>query len=236
MFKQIASALSVSWTKSCAVLILERDKRKQTIQNLLEDIKRSLDQLPLAAEDIVSLIGQHLACKNSSRLPVLVVAAAYKAASERLGESILRLYSHNAADKQTGSAGDIEITLVGDDDVVTAYEMKLKAVTIVDINVALDKIKAHKKTIQNYIFITTEAVDPDVRAYAAHLYEELGGIEIGILDCVGFVRHFLHLFYRLRTDYLEAYQELVLAEPESAISHTLKEAFLTLRKAVEGAN
>jgi hypothetical protein len=28
---------------------------------------------------------------------------------------------------------------------------------------------------------------------------------------------------------------LVLAEPDSAVSHTLKETFLTLRKAMEGA-
>jgi DNA adenine methylase len=63
----------------------------------------------------------------------------------------------------------------------------------------------------------------------------LGGIEIAILDCLGFLRHFLHLFHRLRTDYVDAYQSLVLAEPESALSHALKEAFLTLRKAAEGA-
>jgi DNA adenine methylase len=60
-------------------------------------------------------------------------------------------------------------------------------------------------------------------------------VEIVVLDCVGFLRHFLHLFHRLRTDFLDAYQELLLAEPDSAVSHALKEAFLTLRKAAEGA-
>jgi hypothetical protein len=34
---------------------------------------------------------------------------------------------------------------------------------------------------------------------------------------------------------LDEYQKLVLEEPDSAVSHTLKEAFLTLRKAMEGA-
>jgi hypothetical protein len=52
---------------------------------------------------------------------------------------------------------------------------------------------------------------------------------------MGFIFHFLHLFHRLRTDFLEEYQKLVLEEPDSAVSHTLKEAFLTLRKAAEGA-
>src|SRR5208337_3161094 len=107
---------------------------------------RTTDKMPLAAEDIINLITQHLACKNSARLPVLVIAAAYKVAAERLGERILHLHSHNAADKQTGASGDIEITLLGDDNVVTAYEMKMKAVSVTDINIALDKIKGHKST------------------------------------------------------------------------------------------
>lgn len=217
------------------LLILERSKREQSIENLLRDIKRTVDRLPLAAENIVNLIAQHFACKNSSRLPVLVVAAAYKVASEKLGERILHLHAHTAADKQTGAAGDVEITLVGDNDVVTAYEMKMKPVTIDDINIALEKISTHKDTIRNYIFVTTEKINPEVREYAAKRYDDTGGIEIAVLNCLGFLRHFLHLFHRLRTDFLDAYQGLVLNEPESAVSHTLKEAFLSLRKAAEGA-
>lgn len=217
------------------LLILERAKREQCIENLLHDLKRTVDRLPLAAENIVNLIGQHLACKNSSRLPVLIVAAAYKVASEKLGERILHLHSHNAADKQTGAAGDVEITLVGDNDVVTAYEMKMKAVTIDDINIALEKISVHKGTIRDYIFVTTDKIDLEVREYAAERYDDTGGIEIAVLNCLEFLRHFLHLFHRLRTAFLDAYQELVLNEPESAVSHTLKEAFLSLRKAAEGA-
>jgi hypothetical protein len=217
------------------LLVLERAKREQCIENLLHDLRRTADRLPLAAEDIVNLIGQHLGCRNSSRLPVLIVAAVYRVASEKLGERILHLHAHNAADKQTGAAGDVEITLVGDNDVVTAYEMKMKAVTVDDINVALEKIAAHKDTIRNYILVTTDKIDPEVREYAAGRYDDTGGIEIAVLDCLGFLRHFLHLFHRLRTAFLEAYQELVINEPDSAVSHTLKEAFLSLRKAAEGA-
>ena len=60
-----------------------------------------------------------------------------------------------------------------------------------------------------------------------------GGIEFAILDCVGFVRHFLHFFHRLRLEFLEHYQQLVLNEPESAVSQPLKEVLLTLRRAHE---
>ena len=51
--------------------------------------------------------------------------------------------------------------------------------------------------------------------------------------CIGFVRHYLHLFHRLRADFLEAYQSLILAEPESSVSQPIKEAFLSMRQAAE---
>ena len=75
--------------------------------------------------------------------------------------------------------------------------------------------------------------DIDVAEYAASLYRDTGGIEFVILDCIGFLRHFLHLFHRLRLNFLEAYQELVLLEPDSAVSQPLKEVFLALRRAAE---
>jgi hypothetical protein len=54
-----------------------------------------------------------------------------------------------------------------------------------------------------------------------------------VLDCISFLRHFLHLFHRLRMDFLETYQQLVLDEPASAVNQSLKEAFLALRQAAE---
>ncbi|MBI4024789.1 MAG: restriction endonuclease, SacI family [Verrucomicrobia bacterium] len=218
--------------ESIRLLILERDQRQKRLKTLLEGLRKDAGELPLSSEDIVNLIEQHLQCKHASRLPVLIVAAAYRAAAERLGEKVLRLNAHNAADKQTGALGDVEITLLGDDKIVTTYEMKDKIVAQGDIDIAIEKI-AQGATIQNFIFITTEAVDPEVRAYATAQYAELGGIEIAILDCIAFLRHFLHLFHRIRMDFLNQYQELVLNEPESGVNQALKEAFLALRKTAE---
>lgn len=141
------------------------------------------------------------------------------------------LYAHTAADKQTGSLGDVEIILEDDDQIVTCYEMKLKAVTINDIRTAIEKFQ-HASSLDNYIFITTDVIDEDVRAYANTIYDECG-IEVAILECLGFIRHFLHLFHRIRMEFLEEYQRLVLQEPESAVSQPLKEAFLALRRAAE---
>jgi len=192
--------------------------------------------LPLSVEDVLNIIGIHLACKRSDRLPVLAIKAAFEALKTRLGERVLNLTAHNAADEQTGAVGDIQITVLGDDKVVTSYEMKNKAVQRGDIDRALQKIAAQGKHVQNYIFISTESVADDIREYARSKYDETGGVEIAILDCIGFLRHFLHLFHRLRKDFLDQYQVIVLRELDSAVSQALKEAFLVLRQAAESAD
>jgi len=211
-----------------------RNERKQRIQALLAGLKPS-EELLLSAEDIVTLIQQHLSCRGSSRLPVLIVAAAYHAAEKHLGERILPLQAHTAADEQTGALGDIEITLMNDDNVITIYEMKMKKVTKLDIDRALQKIETSGKRIDNYIFITTEIIDDDVTEYAKSTYEKTEGIEMVVLNCIGFLRHFLHLFYRLRFHFLEFYQKLLLQEPESSVRQELKEVFLALRQAAESS-
>lgn len=223
------------FAETLRALLLLREENQSRLENLLEALRATEDEgaLPLSAGSIVTLLEQHMASPNSSRLPVLVVAAAYKAAQESLGERVLALESHNAADEQTGALGDVEITLAGDDHVITSYEMKQKRVTVEDVNRALQKVASYPQRIDNYIFITTDLIEESVRTYAAELYARTGGIEFVILDCIGFLRHFLHLFHRLRLQFLEAYQELLLAEPESAVRQELKETFLTLRRAAE---
>ena len=217
------------------LLLIERDSRKQRISTLLTGVGRSIGQAPLSSEDTVLLIEQHLRCKGTSRLPVLIVAAAYEAAKERLGENFLSLTAHNAADEQTGAAGDVQITMLGDDKVVTCYEMKDKAVQRSDIDRALEKVASRGNHVQNYIFITTESARDEVISYARSKYVETGGVEIAILDCIGFLRHFLHLFHRLRKIFLDHYQSMVLQEPDSAVAQGLKEAFLALRQAAENS-
>ena len=196
------------------VLLRLRNDNLARMSALVQALERGEGALPLSSEATVALVSQHLACKNASRLPVLIVAAAYETAGTKLAESLLPLNVHNAADRQTGSLGDVEICLVGSDAVVTAYEMKMKPVTRNDVDHAVTKIARAKVQIDNYLFVTTEAMNPLVAEYAAALYEELGRTEIAVLDCVSFLRHFLHLFHRCRSAFLDAYQNLVLNEPD----------------------
>jgi DNA adenine methylase len=213
-------------------LVIIKDEREHRLESLFASLKASQSDSGLPAESIVNLVQQHLALPKSSRLPVLVVAAAYQAAQNYLGEKCLPLQVHTAADSQTGALGDVQIALKDDDDVVTVYEMKAKRVTQDDIEIAARKIAGAGISIQNYIFITTEAVDDSVKDYASRMHSATG-IEFVILDCIGFLRHFLHLFYRIRMSFLDAYQSLVLFEPDSAVNPAMKEAFLSLRLATE---
>jgi hypothetical protein len=233
---QVARGKAASETvvlETIRLLICQRNEKLARISSLIQSLERSEDALPLSSEAIVNLLSQHLACKNSSRLPVLIVSAAYDVAGRYLSEYFLPLNAHNAADLQTGALGDIEICLIGDNAVVTVYEMKMKKVTKDDIDMAISKIARHRTRINNYIFVTTDTIDIEVLEYAYGFYEETGGTEIAVLDCISFIRHFLHLFHRVRVDFVNSYQSLVLEEPDSAVSQTLKEAFLALRQAAE---
>ena len=221
------------FAETIRVLMKLRTEKLSRIDSLVGALERRDGALPLASEYIVTLIGQHLACKNSSRLPVLIVAAAYETAGEMLAARMLPLMGHNAADSQTGSLGDVEICLVGDDAVVTAYEMKMKRVTRDDIDLAVKKILSSEKRVHNYLFVTTEIIDQEVSDYAAAFYDDLNGTEIAVLDPMDFLRSFVHFFHRFRSEYLDSYQKLVLGEPDSAVGQNLKEAFLSLRLTAE---
>lgn len=179
-------------------LLLIKEENETRMDSLLKNLEHTGD-IPLSSEQIVTILEQHLKSGKASRLPVLMVAAAYNCINEYLKEKIVPLQAHNAADKQTGSLGDVEITLADDDKVVTSYEMKFKQVTEDDIRAALVKIENTK--IDNYIFITTEPIEKGLEKYASSLYVETGGIEFVILDCLGFIRHFLHLFHRIRINF-----------------------------------
>ena len=213
------------------ILITVKNENAKRLKTLMSGLKTSKDKSHLSVEEIINLLIQHLACKKSSRLSVLIIAAAYKSAEKYLKQKVLSLKHHNAADKQTKTFGDVEITLADDNNVVTCYEMKTKKVIENDIHVTLEKIKK-SSYMNNYIFITTEPINENVMEVAKTSYD-LTGVEVAILDCIAFIRHFLHIFHRIRMDFLNEYQKLVLNEPASAVSQELKEVFIALRKSSE---
>ena len=215
-------------------LVVFGNEKRQRLALLLQAVAQGAEagNVPLSSEEIINLVESHLKLPGASRLPVLVIAAAYEAGGAGLGEQARVLESHNAADKQTGAIGDLEVTLTGDDQTITGYEMKTRRVTKDDIDLAVQKAVT-RGGLQNYVFITTETIDRDVYEYAVQMYEKTNGLEVIVLDCMDFLRYFLHLFHRRRSDFLDAYQRLVLAQSDSSVGSPLKEAWLALRQAAE---
>jgi hypothetical protein len=243
-------------TDTIRILLIVREAQVRRIDEAKEELSRAAKGvLPLSSEAIIGLIEQHLKSKNASRLPVLVVAAAYNAVSDKLQERVLPLKGHVTADKQTGALGDVEVCLIGDNQrcrhaeqqviangdvevcligdnqAVTVYEMKSRRVTKDDLDAGLQKLTRAKSRVDNYVFITTDRIDVEVQEYALEMYESTGGTEFAVLDCLGFLRHFLHLFHRRRARFLDHYQDLVLSAPVSDVNQPLKEAFLALHQA-----
>jgi len=217
-------------------LINKKKEKNDKLKQMLEELKKNNNYEIPSSEDIVNLLEQHLKCKNSSRLPVLIITAAYEAVENKIGEKALPLKHHNAADSQTGAIGDVEITLINDDNVVTCYEMKKdKYITKKDITNAIKKVAKSQYKIDNYIFITNVDVEKEIQDYAKSLYSK-SGVEFAILDCIGFVRHYLHFFHRHRAIFLDKYHELIFSEPDSSVSDDLKKAFIYLRKIAETKN
>lgn len=214
------------------ILIIKRDEQRTRMDSLLANLKQS-DLSQLTVEAIVDIVEQHLDQPNSSRLPVLAFQAIYQTIESQLNEQVVPLQPHTAADSQTRSLGDIEVALKDTDQVITVYEMKSRKLTRGDVSQALNKLAKGTQSAQQYLFVTTFPVSEDVKEQISDLNERRLGTEFAALDCVAFVRYFLHLFYQVRLKFLSNYQDLVLSEPDSGVRQPLKELFLSLRQAAE---
>lgn len=187
----------------------------------------------LSTEDVLTLIEQHLRSKRASRLPVLVVAALYHTLGALAGEQALTLGAHNAADARTGALGDIEVELLtAPGRPATVYEVKARPVTLGDVQHAARKVTAAATPPENYLLVTNHPIEREVADHARTLHEATG-TEFALLAALSFARHLLHFFHRQRLTFLNAYQELLLAEPDSAVRPELKTAWLALRRSAE---
>jgi hypothetical protein len=211
-------------------LLLVKNERQQQIGSLIQRIKDQ--KVNLSADSIIQILNQHLQSKRSSRLPVLLVTAAYDVARDYLHKHPKPLQPHTAADIRAGTLGDLEIEFSTHQRLAVVYEMKTRRITINDLERAAQKVAGSTIQIDQYVFITTAPIDASIHGHAAYLSKQIG-IEFMVFDCIQFLKHFIHLFYELRMAFLDRYEQLLLQEPESAVSHELKQKFLELRAAAQ---
>lgn len=103
--------------------------------------------------------------KGASRLPVLALHAIYSVMVPELrryaGKTVLALNEHSAADSQTGSIGDIEVS---DDETLEIFEaVEVKHnLTITEAIAADVQLKVMDKAITRYYILTTHSnCEPD---------------------------------------------------------------------------
>jgi hypothetical protein len=70
-------------------LPIYRNEQQQRIEALVATLNTAKNAVPLSSENIVNLIEKHMSLKGTSRLSVLVVAAAYQSTEEFVGERVL---------------------------------------------------------------------------------------------------------------------------------------------------
>lgn len=103
--------------------------------------------------------------KGASRLPVLALHAIYSVMVPELrryaGKTVVALNAHSAADSQTGSIGDIEVSDDTTGEIFEAVEVK-HTLPIVEAIAADVQLKVMDKSISRYYILTTHSnCEPD---------------------------------------------------------------------------
>jgi len=106
--------------------------------------------------------------RGASRLPVLALHAIYSVMVPELkryvGRTVKPLNEHSAADSQTGSLGDIEVSNDGNNEIFEAVEVK-HGLPITEAIAADVQEKVMDKNVERYYILTTSAqCEPDIGA------------------------------------------------------------------------
>lgn len=197
------------------------------IRSLLDRLSTLRGDTGLGTPSIVTLVVGHASLFEVP--PRLLALALYDAANGL--RSILSI----DVDRKGFASHPMRLDLVDPLRGRTAYEMKDRPVTQGDIDLAVRKAAEAPTLPDAYLFVTTAPIDPDVADYARRRYRDTGGMEMAILSVAAYVRHVLHFLHRHRGTFLDAYQRRMLAEPDSAVRRSVKEAFLAMRHAAEDA-
>ena len=124
---------------------------------------------------IVELFNRHFfrqygGAKGASRLPVLALHALYGAITSELrrfeGKSLRPLQLHSAADSQTGSVGDIEVSDDASGEVFEAVEVKHNLPITEAIAADVREKVMSREVARYYVLTTLDRCQPDAKALA----------------------------------------------------------------------
>lgn len=184
---------------------------------------------------IVELFRRHFfqkygGAKGASRLPVLALHAIYSVMVPELkryqGKSVKALEEHSAADSQTGSLGDIEVSDNLSGEIFEAVEVK-HGLPITEAVAAGVQEKVMDKDISRYYILTThERCEPDQGA--AKIMENIKAVYNCQVIANGVIPT-LRYYLRLLDDPSAVFPAYVsLLQAEKAIAHEHRTAWNTV--------
>lgn len=214
-----------------ATICAERDSQQEALATQLKSLaaSRGASETGPSIDSLATAIEFMLRTPHSSRVPVLLLQSAWLSVRELTKVTVSDLSHHNAADTQTGSTGDIFVTFTSENYAI-AYEVKDRAVTAADLDIALRKVASLPDLpIGEYVFFGTspDGVSDSLKAIFEASFAT-SGIDFVYLSCVDFVRYFLSIFHMQRDRFVDEFRALVSSESESALSGRTKVAVLAL--------
>lgn len=181
--------------------------------------------LELLSEHFQTHYGTH----GGSKLPVMAFYAIYSMLVPEIGRykgaELLKLSSHTASDRTSGSAGDIEVAKDGR--IFEAVEVKLdKPITSHVVRVAYEKINKFKVS-RYYIFSGVDITNEDADEINKLIFEiqQEHGCQVITNGLYHSLKYYLRLVSSPR-EFLNRYIELVENDTELDLLH--KEALKTL--------
>jgi DNA adenine methylase len=211
-----------------AKLIFLRDA--YALKLALQKSAAMLSKEPTITE-IIEILETHAAQPRASRLPVLMYAAAHDIFLDGSSYTRKKLLAHNAADKQTGATGDIEIIEKLTGRLITSIEIKSRAITEEDVNIGVEKALVHLPVA--YFFASTVAPTDRISKYAESFS---GKVQFRVWDIFEFIASVLCMWPERRSEFLEDYKKLVLedADVDNSLRLFLLEQLSRLAKKKKG--
>lgn len=172
--------------------------------------------------------------KGASRLPVLALHAVYSVMVPQLrryaGKTVKPLHEHSAADSQTGSIGDIEISDDATLEIFEAVEVKHE-ITITEAIAADVQLKVMDKAISRYYILTTHS-SCEADAGAGKIIDNIRAVYDCQVIANGVIPTILYYLRLLEdpSDVFPAYVELL--QSDKAIAHEHRTAWNEVVKSV----
>jgi DNA (cytosine-5)-methyltransferase 1 len=183
----------------------------------------------LPIRTIISYLHTHFTANyqssGASRLPVLAIHAAYQQMVEEVGRykkcTLRKLESHTAADRKTGTIGDIQV-IDEESRIFEGVEIKHQ-IAITPLMVKEAYIKFSSEPVKRYYLLTTSEDEQNNADITKEIIKisQIHGCQVIVNGVMNTLKYYLRLL-KNPDDFIRRYVELVEQEPAIKFEHKQK--------------